>query len=213
MPSLALTAFLLGPAPARAADPLTGQILAYSERQQTAAAKGEPVEAWPARTGSQAGAILFAADIVVRNDSSNSLHDAELVFKAASPPAIERFSLGNQAQTNRLFLVALPPGDYETSLELTLPDRAKSTQVLGRFENFTVKTGQVAVLGSVDFAVRMDDENVEVSDPKYDAKPETLAKLLKDAVTKADATRPAWSAPLKSAFNSLESEQAKANPK
>ena len=178
------------------------------------AAEAEPappagLKAWPAKSGSQAGAILFSADVDVRNESTRGLENVNLVFTAEDPPVTELFSVGDQAENERLFLLALPPGDYSTTIELALSDKTESKDVQGRFDSFTVKTGQVTVLGSVDFKVHLDYTGVNV-EPKFDAKPETRLKLVKDAVEKAESDRPNWTEPLKAALKSLEGDQAKA---
>lgn len=203
---------LAGCVRAQAADRLTEKIAAYSERQH---AEDEPstafLKAWPSKTGSQAGAVLIDTDIGVRNNSSQTLDSADLVFKADDPPVSERFSLGDQGESERLFLLALPPGDYQTTLELTTVGQKESREVLGRFSGFTVKTGQVTVLGSAEFAVHMDDQGLEILDPKYDGKAETRARLLKGAVAKAESACPAWSEALKAALKSVEGELPKAS--
>jgi hypothetical protein len=174
-----------------------------------------PTTPWSVVTKPGQGAVLFGADTHLTNQtpSWDFLGFAVMFYPAGTPTEaaawVEVSGKNEPSPLDTLFLVNLPAGDYaNTQLQAAGPGYSPWIALTGdSFQRFTVRPGEVTVLGKVNATASMLPSgehqgtfNRKVTTRVDDA---TKASLVDGALARPEAQRSGWAAPLQAALAKL----------
>lgn len=190
--------------------------LALAACAGTRVASGDAAKPWPESLAPGEGAVLFGSDVAPPTRSLDWFTGYSAFFYASGDPSgvarvwVKLSDKGGKPLDD-LFLVAVPAGSYAYTRILAIaPKGSPFLSVPGdSFEHFTVRPGEVAVLGTIHAAIDVTKSwTVLSSETSWERRVDstvdrdTKVKLIDEALGRAQGTS-GWTGMLSKAKTSL----------